>query len=195
MTTETTEQYFPGRNSFGHSQYLSDLARCNDGYRFLDRIDFFDETPEGDFLSNFYPSPIRLDLGHGPILYPTGEHAFQAAKATTEAEHRVIAEAATPGSAKYLGRTTPLRQGWEQVKEAVMEDVLAAKFPADAEHPLTARLLATGHQMLIEGTNWNDKVWGVAFDRRVLRMEGRNLLGALLMERRGALRAQFWSTR
>src|SRR5689334_15409559 len=70
------------------------------------------------FLSNFYPCPNGILLDGA--LYPTVEHAFQAAK-TTEQHHRdLIRQCATPGQAKRLGRSVPLRHDWEQVKISIM---------------------------------------------------------------------------
>ena len=124
-----------------------------------------------------------------PGEYATGEHAYQAAKATTEADHLMIALSPTPGDSKAFGNTCDIRSDWEQVKVEIMRKVIAAKFPFDKDHTLSLRLVNTGTAVLIEGTNWNDKVWGVAFDREKHQIEGRNLLGVLLMERRGVLHA------
>lgn len=181
--------YDPKANGFGHDLWLRDMTHVGSAIVFLDRIDFFDETPEGDFLSNFYPSPIRLDLGYGQIKYATGEHAYQAAKAMTEEGHLKIGLASDPGQAKFIGNTCTLRPDWQDIKVEVMRKVLAEKFSTDRDNMLSPRLLATGTSVLIEGTMWDDKVWGVAINREDAYIEGRNLLGVLLMERRGVLNA------
>ena len=62
----------------------------------------------------------------------------------------------------------------------VVREALAAKFTHDSEPGRV--LLATDHATLIEGNDWGDQLWA-ASDHR-----GRNLLGTLLTERRGALR-------
>jgi predicted NAD-dependent protein-ADP-ribosyltransferase YbiA (DUF1768 family) len=67
------------------------------------------------FLSNFYkpPEPIEWE----GVLYPTTEHAFQAAKTLDRVKRKEIAEASSPGMAKRLGRALrPIRPDWEQVK-------------------------------------------------------------------------------
>jgi len=181
--------YDPKANPFGHDIWMNNMSRVAHSIVFLDRIDFFDETPEADFLSNFYPSPIRLDLGYGQVQYATGEHAYQAAKAKDEKTHLEIALSADPGISKHLGNTCDIREDWEQVKVEIMRKVIAAKFPFDKDNALSLRLVNTGTAVLIEGTNWNDKVWGVAYNNQRHIIEGRNLLGVLLMERRGVLNA------
>jgi ribA/ribD-fused uncharacterized protein len=136
-------------------------------------------TGDHDFLSNFHPSPIEVD----GILYPTVEHAFQAAKTSILEEKQFLAEAATPGSAKRMGRKVQLRSDWEQVKIGIMEDLVRLKFTT---HPdLRAKLLATGDAQLVEGNNWNDRFWGVC------RGQGQNQLGLILMKVRSEL-AQMW---
>lgn len=144
------------------------------------RIEYFDnfQGPNPyDFLSNFYPSPILL-MGR---RYATGEHAFAAFKAATSAGHDRIRRAVGPQEAKTLGRTIHLRHDWEAVKYDVMRQVLRVKFAHGSE--LAERLLATGNALLVEGTQWHDKVWGVEADTKV----GRNWLGHLLMARRAEL--------
>lgn len=144
------------------------------------RIEWFDsfEGPNPyDFLSNFYPSPIKMRRKR----YPTGEHAFAAYKAATVEDHERIRTAKTPNQAKSIGRRVQLRPNWEEIKYDVMRQVLRIKFAEGSE--LADKLLATGNALLIEGTNWNDTVWGV--ERTT--MHGRNWLGHLLMARRAEL--------
>jgi len=134
------------------------------------------------FLSNFYllPEPLEWE----GILYPTTEHAFQAAKSTDPAVRRVIAAAEkdgkpSPAIAKKLGRGVALRPGWEEMKIPIMEELLCLKFA----HPALGRLLLeTGDAFLIEGNTWGDTFWGVS------RGSGRNELGKALMRVRAALK-------
>lgn len=136
-------------------------------------IDRFDG--EFEFLSNFFPCEVAQD----GILYPTVEHAFQAAKTLDNFDKMQIAIADTPGKAKRLGRKVVLRSDWEEVKLAVMEDYLREKFCAGSE--LREKLLATGDEELVEGNWWNDTFWGVCNG------VGQNNLGKLLMK----LRAEY----
>lgn len=126
------------------------------------------------FLSNFSPSSISVD----GIEYPTVEHAYQAAKTLDENERRRIAKLPNAAAAKKAGRQVVLRREWEQVKVAVMRDLLQRKF---ADPHLQAKLRATADEKLVEGNWWGDRFWGVCNGR------GENWLGKLLMEIRAQL--------
>lgn len=127
------------------------------------------------FLSNFHPVDVSLD---GEI-YPSVEHAYQAAKTRDVLERQRIREAPKPGKAKRLGQKVSLRADWETVRVAVMRDLLWQKY---ALHPdLAELLLSTGDAELIEGNRWGDTFWGVCNG------EGENTLGEILMETRRRL--------
>lgn len=132
------------------------------------------------FLSNFVESPVVW----GDFLYPTVEHAYQAAKTLNPDERLRIQGTVAPGTAKRLGRRVTLRPDWEHVKKSVMQTLLARKF---ADATLGHMLLATGNKVLVEGNTWGDTYWGV--DERT--GHGQNVLGELLMELRSALRGSF----
>jgi len=141
-----------------------------------EKVLFF--TGEYGFLSNFYKAPTRYE----GILYPTSEHAFQAAKSTDVSVRRQVAELPTAGDAKRYGRRKiKLRAGWDKMKISVMRDVLRAKFSTSSQ--LKERLVATGDIELIEGNDWGDNFWGKVGST------GENWLGRLLMEVRDELRS------
>lgn len=104
---------------------------------------------EFEFLSNFYTHNIE----YNGIVYPTVEHAFQAAKCLDNEEKLKILEAPTPGKAKRIGKKIVMRPDWDNIKIDVMKDLLVLKF-SDPE--LKEKLKATGEEELIEGNNWND---------------------------------------
>lgn len=120
------------------------------------------------FLSNYEPSEIVC----GGILYPTVEHAFQAAKTFDHKDKITISHLTKPHKAKMFGQTVSLRPDWEMVKVDVMRECLIKKFKIPE---LQEKLLSTGNQFLVEGNTWNDKFWGVCNG------EGRNWLGHILM--------------
>jgi N-glycosidase YbiA len=127
------------------------------------------------FLSNFHPSRVTFK----GMEYRTVEHAYQAAKTNDISLRKKIANAATPGMAKYIGRKLFLRDDWDAVKLSIMNDLVRQKFTA---HPcLAAQLLATGDDALIEGNWWGDIYWGVCRGR------GENHLGKILMAVRAEL--------
>ena len=126
------------------------------------------------FLSNFYIADV---LGVDDTLYPSVEHAFQAAKATGRAERSRIRMAESPALAKYLGQRVTLREDWDRHKRDVMLKLLRSKFTRHTA--LRTMLLDTGDAELIEGNTWNDTYWGVCAG------VGENHLGRLLMQVRG----------
>jgi ribA/ribD-fused uncharacterized protein len=127
------------------------------------------------FLSNFY----SIDVGYEGVIYPSVEHAYQAAKTLNVGLRSAIRMAGNPGAAKKMGQAVLLRPEWEDVKVEIMAELLARKFA----HPgLRASLLATGDEELIEGNTWGDTVWGVCNG------VGTNYLGRLLMDLRATLR-------
>lgn len=138
-------------------------------------IDFFDS--EYAFLSNFYNASCIFE----GKLYPTVEHAFQAAKSLDHAERDWIAAAGSPGLAKRLGRRVNLRPDWEKVKFDVMEECLRSKF---ADPVLKQKLLATGDEELVEGNYWHDNIYGNCSCEKCKDIVGRNMLGNILMNLR-----------
>lgn len=153
----------------------------------IDWFDAFDDENPWAALSNFYVGePFYVAAVPWPGAYTTGEHAFQAQKAISEADSDFVRQAYGPAVAKARGRNIVLRPDWEQSKIVVMRQVLLAKFAAGRVEAVV--LLATGQAELVEGTWWNDRVWGVDLTRPD--RPGRNELGKLLMARRTELTAE-----
>ncbi len=130
------------------------------------------------FLSNFHSAPVTWD----GRTYKNNEAAFQSAKTLDPAERDAFTELAGV-IAKRKGRKVQLRPDWEDVKDALMEEIVRAKFTQNPD--LSAKLLATGDAPLLEGNSWHDAYWGV--DAKTLK--GKNRLGLILMKIRGELRA------
>lgn len=127
------------------------------------------------FLSNFWRCDIMLD----GVIYPSVEHAYQAAKTVNLEERRKIRDCDSPGDAKRLGRTVSIRRDWDYIRLSVMRELLTYKFK---HHPTLAEALkSTGDAELIEGNTWGDTYWGVCNGK------GDNNLGKLLMEIRAEL--------
>jgi len=179
-------------------------------------FDDFSGPQPWDFLSNFFEGePIVLDVQWGQLAYwfkwtdeqlqaagidpdlyvqgATGEHLFAAFKTRDLDEFLGILEAPDPGAAKGAGRSRrlSLRADWEAVKYDVMAMVLRAKFTLERDEGQW--LINTGDSLLIEGTYWSDRVWGVDLkdtSSDPLKAWGRNWLGTLLMARRAELIAE-----
>jgi ribA/ribD-fused uncharacterized protein len=132
------------------------------------------------FLSNFYESKIV----HADMIFPTVEHAFQAAKSLSEEEQAAISIAKTPGIAKRLGRKVLLRPDWEEVKERIMYECVKEKFK---EPVLREKLLNIYPAELIEGNTWHDNYWGNCSCEKCKNIEGKNNLGKILMKVRNEI--------
>lgn len=154
----------------------------------METVDTF--TGEYRFLSNFFPAVVVLE--DDEYVYPTVEHAYQAAKTLNLALRGTIANTSSPGTAKRLGRRVPIQEGWDlHLKYTIMQDLLNQKFVFGGD--LGTRLLSTGDAVLVEGNNWHDTIWGVCHcPREFCRGRGTNILGWLLMQRRNELKNQMW---
>lgn len=144
------------------------------------------------FLSNFSESPIW----YNGKLWPTVEHAFQAAKVDSDTAQKILV-AKTPGEAKRLGRHGKMRENWDNARIKVMRECLQRKFLCDEN--LLKQLLDTGDEDLVEGTTWHDNFWGNCTCPKCANIAGENMLGKLLMEirdkaRRGMYVWGVWTT-
>lgn len=132
-------------------------------------------TGDNHWLSNFHPAVIEFE----GRLYPSVEHAYQAAKVPQEA--RGVFLRGSAGDAKRLGRKARLPEGWATGKLRVMEQLLELKFKPGSV--LAAKLVSTDPCLLIEGNYWGDTYWGIC------RGKGMNHLGMALMRLRAKLKA------
>ncbi|RUS21231.1 hypothetical protein BC937DRAFT_93276 [Endogone sp. FLAS-F59071] len=144
-------------------------------------IYFYGANKEFGIFSNFYIAPIYID----GVRYETTEHYFQAAKFPDDPQYqRAVATAHGPRQAAQLGRSRAhkLRDDWEEVKDAVMETAVRAKFTQHKN--LREQLLETGGAIIVEDSP-TDAYWGVGAERN-----GKNMLGIILMKIREELRAE-----
>lgn len=135
-------------------------------------------------LSNFSEYPVEYE----GILYPSSEHAFQAAKVVGDDDARIaISQLPGPRAAKKAGSKVNLRSDWEQVKYDVMVEILRDKF--SHRNPVARQiLLGTGDEELVEGNTWHDNCWGDCSCPKCKDKPGRNLLGTALMQVRDEIR-------
>lgn len=136
------------------------------------------EKPYGCF-SNFSAHSFMLD----ELYWATSEHYFQAQKFMGTPYLEKVRQTKTPKDAANMGRdrSFPLRLDWEQVKDDVMRKAVLQKFTTHAD--IREILLATGDEVLVENSPV-DYYWGCGKDG-----SGKNKLGQILMEIRGALRS------
>jgi len=131
-------------------------------------IDNF-RDPDYEFLANYYECDVEFE---GEI-YKSLEHAFQAAKTTDTTERENIRYAENARVAKRIGRSIQLRDGWDDMREDIMRELLFAKFRSSE---MKQKLLSTVGQELFFSNTINDTFWGVCSGI------GENRLGELLME-------------
>lgn len=128
------------------------------------------------FLSNFWASPFQPDPDdqHINAIWPTVEHAYQAAKCVWEDDKNKIFNAKTPSEAKRLGRKVEIRPNFDSMKLRIMEHLVRQKFFQNED--LAQKLIDTGDSYLEETNNWKDTFWGVCNG------VGLNNLGLILMK-------------
>jgi N-glycosidase YbiA len=112
-------------------------------------------------------------------LYPTSEHAYQAAKCTDPDGQEAIRNARSPLQAKVLANETYAAArdpAWRSKKVGALEDILRAKL---AQHPEAQEaLLKSGYEYIVEDSP-TDYFWGEGADG-----SGQNMLGKLWMKLR-----------
>ena len=122
------------------------------------------------FLSNMYPCSLTVDIESKIYSFTCVEAAFQAHKCP---ERAVEFEGIDGYTAKKLGRRVPLRPDWETVKDAVMLNIVSAKF---MQNPDLFRRLHSIKGEIVEENTWHDTYWGVCNGK------GENHLGKILMK-------------
>lgn len=128
------------------------------------------------YLSNFHLAPVYFE----GILYPSTEHAYQAAK-SIDPNTRLEFIPLTCADAKNKGQIIEIRPDWDRVKYDVMFAVIFDKFFRHED--LRIQLLETEDKYLEETNHWGDKYWGVCDG------EGQNNLGKILMKVREIIRS------
>jgi N-glycosidase YbiA len=143
---------------------------------------FFDKFR---YLSNFH----ICDIWFEGKLYPSSEHAFQAAKCINIQDRNKFVKipdaegnhwGVTCADAKRLGKIVALNPNWDNIKYDVMSSICFEKFYRHKE--LRDRLVNTWDKYLEETNAWGDVYYGVDIHRG-----GQNNLGKILMKIR-----DFW---
>jgi ribA/ribD-fused uncharacterized protein len=145
----------------------------------LGTITFY--TDKMHWADNFSAFAIEVD----EVVYPTVEHAYQAAKFDDEDLKERIISARSPYLAKGLGKdpkfASKKRPAWEEEKVAIMLKLLQAKVSQHAY--VKNELLSTGISLLVEDSPTDD-FWG-----RGPAWNGLNMLGRLWFLIRECVRA------
>ncbi len=156
-------------------KYLVIMQRPYDQYfRVTDTeiLGFFDEYR---FLSNFHVA----DVYYQGDIYPSSEHAYQAAK-FLDRDYRVqfMNPSMTCSQSRRLGQIQNLYYDtkWDEHKYDIMYEIVFNKFYRHKD--LRYKLLLTSLKYLEETNHWGDSYWGVKFQTG----EGENNLGKILMQ-------------
>jgi ribA/ribD-fused uncharacterized protein len=134
-------------------------------------------TPEYYVFNNFSPHAIEF---RGE-LYPTAEHAYQAAKCTDAQGREEIRSCRSPllakelANGKYRSARDPL---WDQRKLLVVEEIIRAKLEQHAE--ARQALIGSADLEIVEDSP-DDYFWGAGADGT-----GQNMLGKVWMKVRAS---------
>lgn len=131
-------------------------------------------------LSNFSAFEVEI----GSMVYPTAEHAYQAAKfPETGLWHNEVANAPSAHAAMKIAQGQPKPEGWDDRKREIMKDICRRKL--EQHDYVQDTLQFTGDREIFE-VSPTDSFWGWGPDRA-----GRNELGKIWMELRTELRDSF----
>lgn len=135
-------------------------------------LDFYSvKNLYGEF-SNFAMFPIQIE----GVIWPTSEHYYQAQKFFDPLLKERVRNAQSAYLAAQIGRdpTLPMRDDWDDVKDAVMLVALRAKF---SQYEVLGVLLRSTNKSHIYEHTKNDCYWADCGDRT-----GLNKLGEQLMQ-------------
>ncbi len=138
------------------------------------KIDSF--KGEYGWLSNMYKHPIV----YKGKRYGSTEAAYQAHKSLDVMDHVRFTKMG-PYTSKKEGKLLNIRPDWEIYKKVVMYELLVEKFK---DRVLRKKLIDTFPSELIEGNWWHDNFWGNCECLNCHGVDGRNVLGKLLMKLR-----------
>ncbi len=144
---------------------------------------FYGSSDELGALSNFSDHSVTLPnpWTGKHTTYLTGEHRFQAMKATNARDHDWVSGSSSPYHAKRAGRVITLRSGWGNDVNCicwfVMCEIVMAKLCQNSD---VFELLA-GIRGFIYEDSPIDPIWGW---RMYANYSGRNLLGKAWMQAR-----------
>lgn len=125
------------------------------------------------YLSNmFMGAPIIVE----GKMWPSVEHAFQAAKSADPDYQERVRNMTSPYEAKKAGRQCVMRMHWNKVKQGIMHRLVKAKF---TQHPELLAKLKT-EQELVEYNTWHDNFWGDCTCAACKNKPGLNTLGLIL---------------
>ncbi len=142
-------------------------------------IMFYRSSGDCGYLSNLYKRDVMFENR----TFRSSEDAYQFGKPLDCMTAEWLISAPKPhlcAMAAHGLMAFDIRPDWQGIKVDRMRDVLRAKF--NQHEDLKQKLLETGDAILVEDSK-TDRFWGVG-----KKMNGKNMLGVLLMEIRDKLR-------
>lgn len=155
----------------------------------VDPILFYDKHDKWGEFSNFSFHGVQLPNPWKPfptlLMYKSGEHRYQALKATTEQEHDWVVSASGPAEAKGRGNEVELVPDWgdkfgDRCWWVMLETVTHKAIQHD---DVMNTLIATDDKWIYEDSRVDD-IWGW---RHYHSYNGKNLLGLAWMHARASL--------
>jgi ribA/ribD-fused uncharacterized protein len=152
-------------------------------------IAFYNQEDAWGVFSNFSEHGIWLPHPHlftnEIVWYRTGEHRFQAMKATNEKDHEYIRLQPNSYKAKKAGREIELRPGWGNDYGDLCWYAMAELIMGKAlQVPPAAEALVACSGLHIYEDAPRDDIWGW---RKLNSYHGKNLLGRAWMQTRDIL--------
>lgn len=121
------------------------------------------------FLSNMHPCEIKIDIDGTQYAFSCVESAYQAHKCPSRSSEFI---GLNGYEAKRLGKKVELRNDWDDIKSALMKELVKQKF---SNLDLLGKLKEIEGE-IVETNNWGDTFWGKCYGK------GQNVLGKILME-------------
>jgi len=159
-----------------------------------DIIFFFGIEGEKGYLSNWFPSKLKLVFQNKEYDFENVEQAMMAGKAMLfndiESFNKILNKS-NPKTVKSLGRKVKNfdPELWDKYKKIIVKMAVKSKFTYNKD--LQDKLISTGDKYLAEDSPW-DKVWGIGTKSLKLKESkkwpGENLLGIILMEIRNEMK-------
>lgn len=142
-----------------------------------EKVLFWNEKGEFACFSNFSIYPLMYD----GVLWPTTEHAYQAAKFDDQKTKDEILNAGSPLEAFNIGRDSKniLRKDWYEKRAIVMESIVREKIKQYPE--VYEMLIKTGDREIVEASPI-DPFWGWGSDEK-----GENNMGKIWMKLRSEI--------
>jgi ribA/ribD-fused uncharacterized protein len=130
------------------------------------------------WLSNFHP----CEVGYEGLIYPSSEHAYQAAKIEPEFRPKLLTISAAKVKSEWKKYPKLDKQPGEWDNRKLLEMLIILKDKFTRNNGLKEKLINTGNKHIEESNYWGDKFWGVCNG------VGENRLGKLIMAVRATCR-------